>query len=80
MASISDLGVNIRVRYTRWAQFILSVASALHRVPLVGYPLMRLVYLACVFQMRALGPHSSTRWHWVRVPFPKTTKTESERA
>lgn len=71
----SDIRVNICLRYTGWAQFVLRVASMLERVHCPRL-LLRLVMCACWMQIRCDAPKiAATRWMWVRVPlFPKVSK------
>lgn len=74
MMASSDLRVNIQLRYTEWARFILQVASVLERLhcPLL---VLRLVMCACWMQIRCESPKFvETRWKWMRVPFPKVSK------
>lgn len=68
-----NMNVRIRVRYTRWARFVLRVVSLLHRLHCPAL-VLRVVMLACWFQMRADGALMATPWHWLHVPYPKTQK------
>jgi len=74
----SDLKVCIRVRYTRWARFVLRVVSLLHRLHCPAL-VLRLVMLACWFQMRADGALMAMPWRGVRVPYPKKVSRRNGR-